>query len=158
MLDIDLDHTIEQVYGLLTDPEFIEKRSLALGDLSCECQAKDEGDTKIVTSTRTVKRDLPGFLSKIFPSEQEVKMVERWTSDGDGGWNCKQEVAMTGQPVSIKSDLELFPTGSGCCLRFKAKAKVSVPLIGGKAEKFVVEQMNEGVEKDMEYVDKTLKG
>ena len=53
---------IEKIFALLTDPKWLEARSLALGELSAEVKAKKSGGGVTLTMKRRVKRELPGLL------------------------------------------------------------------------------------------------
>ena len=46
---------------------------------------------------------------------------------------------MPGAPVDVHGTMSLLPTPTGCDYVIDGSAKVKIPLIGGKAEKFVAE-------------------
>ncbi|MDH5171271.1 MAG: hypothetical protein OEW92_02545, partial [Gammaproteobacteria bacterium] len=66
MVEFEFDCAVEEVFGLLTDPDFVVERSLALGDLESSCKVQERGEVTVVVSDRKVRRDIPSFLARIF--------------------------------------------------------------------------------------------
>jgi Protein of unknown function (DUF2505) len=151
MVEFEFDYELEDIFAILTDPEFIVERSIALGDLDSECEVIEDGERIVVVSDRKVHRDVPGFLTRIFDPVQLITMTETWRPD-DGGWICRQQVDIKGAPLKVFADIELFPTETGCCYRITQGAKASLPLIGGRLEKFAVSQAVEACRDDMRYL------
>ena len=58
MVEFEFDCAVEEVFGLLPDPDFVVKGSLALGDLESRCKVEERGDTTVVVSDRRVRRDV----------------------------------------------------------------------------------------------------
>jgi hypothetical protein len=157
MLEINFDCAVEEVYKLLTDPAFIEERSLALGDLESHSTVTPRGDSTIVVSDRKVRRDIPAFLARIFDPVQSIRMTETWRpNDDDSGWVCRQEVEVKGQPIKVYADIELYATHEGCCYHVDQGASARVPLLGSRIEKFAVAQALEGAGADMDYLASKL--
>ena len=157
MLEINFDCAVEEVFDLLTDPEFIDQRSLALGDLESHSSVTRRGANATVLSERRVRRDIPAFLARIFDPVQSIRMTETWRpNDDDSGWVCRQEVEVKGQPIKVYADIELYATHEGCCYRVDQKASARVPLLGSRIEKFAVSQALEGAEAEMNYLASKL--
>lgn len=156
MLDFEFECDPNELLELLSDPDFVVDRSLAMGDLECECEVFEESGDTVVASHRQVERDLPAFLKKVFDAVQQVSVTEKWREDGEGGWQCEQAVKIKGAPLTLSADIEIFPTDDGCCYRIRQRAKSTVPLIGRRVEKFAVGQAEDGVREDMAYVEERL--
>ncbi len=157
MVEFEFDCAVEEVFGLLTDPDFIVKRSLALGDLESRCKVEERGDATVVVSDRRVRRDVPAFLARIFDPVQAIRMTETWRpNDDDSGWVCRQEVDIKGQPISVFADIELFATEDGCCYQVEQRAKAKIPLIGARVEKFAVSQALEGCAAEIDYLHRQI--
>ncbi|MEH6551079.1 MAG: DUF2505 domain-containing protein [Pseudomonadales bacterium] len=151
----EFGQNIDTVFELLTDPQFLVDRCLALGELSAECEIFEDGDHILVELTREVTRDLPSFLARIFDPVQTMSMKETWSPDGDG-WSGHWTVIIEGQPVSINADFSLKPAANGCIYTVSHKAKAKIPLIGGKLEKFIQGQSIEGAEAELSYLKEHL--
>jgi hypothetical protein len=151
-IQYDLEHDIESVFGLLTDPDFLVDRSLQLGELEAACEVSDDGEIAVVEMTRKLKRDLPGFLAKMMDPVQTVRITERWQADGEGGWTGEYDFEMEGQPVWVGADFELYPTDAGCCYAIEHRTRAKIPLIGRKIEKFVLTQAEQGCMAELDYL------
>ena len=158
MLEFEFDCAVEDVFALLTDPDFIVERSLALGDPESRCKANERGEETVVVSDRKVRRDVPAFLAKFFDPLQTIRMTETWQpNDDDSGWVCRQEVEIKGQPIKVSARIELFATDDGCCYQVEQHARAKMPLIGSRVEKFAVSQAYDGSRAEMDYLSKYLR-
>ena len=156
MQEYEFDYAIETVFQLLSDPDFVVERSLALGDLESECEVYEEDERLVVASKRQIVRDLPSFLKKVFDPVQRMALTEKWVADDEGGYSGEQHIVIDRVPLTITASIELFPTDDGCCYRITHRAKAKIPLIGGKLEKFAQAQAQEGAQDDMRYLAQSL--
>lgn len=148
----EFDHSAESVFGLLTDPQFLVDRCLALGELEANCEVEGQGDSTEVSMTRKIERKLPGFLKNIMDSVQTIHLLEHWQPDDEDGWTGEYTFEVEGQPVSIRAKFELYPTESGCCYTIEHRVKAKIPLIGGRLEKYIQVQAEEGCEAEIDYL------
>lgn len=151
----DFDQDVDTVFALLTDPQFLVDRSLALGELEADCEVEEDDDSATVTMTREVKRDLPAFLAKLFNPVQTVQMHEQWERR-DSGFSGHYRLTVDGQPVIINADFSLKPSAKGCAYSIDFRCSAKIPLIGRKVEQFIVEQAKDGVAKEMAYTRQHL--
>lgn len=148
---------LETVYAALTDPKFLEERSLALGELSAKCKVRKLAHGHVVTMTREVERELPSFLAKLFAPVQTIVIEERWADAGDDGKTATYTLGISGQPVEVSADIALRPSGKGCVYEIDHRCKVRIPLIGGQIEKYVLGQTRSGCEDELDYLAQELK-
>ncbi len=146
----------QSVFELLTDPDFLVSRCLALGELEASCEVDVNGDATVINLDRTVERDLPRVLARVFDPVQTIRMRETWQADGPDAFKGEYTFEVVGQPVTVKATFELYPTDDGCCYVIEHKAKAKVPLIGGQVEKFIHSQVADGCLAEMEYVEQHL--
>ena len=78
-----IEENIETVFSLLTDPDFLVDRSLAVGELSAEVEVEELGPITTIIMTREVERELPKFLAKLFNTKQVLHVKETWQPEGD---------------------------------------------------------------------------
>ena len=154
---MSMHHEYEQdaqsVFELLTNPDFLVSRCLELGELEASCEVEEKGDDTIVSLTRTVERDLPRILAKVFDPVQAIRMTETWEPDGPNAYKGSYIFEVVGQPVTVRATFELYPTDDGCCYVIDHSVKAKVPLIGGQVEKFILGQVTDGCLAEMEYVE-----
>lgn len=154
-IEYNFKHDAEAVYELLTDPQFLVDRCIALGGLSADGEAEEKGDDWVVTTHRETVTDLPAFLQKILGSEQHYSLTETWQADGDG-WCGNMNVHFEDQPFDIRAKFELQPTKTGCVYKLSPRAKANIPLIGKKVEKFILEQFHRDAESELDYTQDFL--
>jgi len=154
-VSLQFEQDLETVWNRLQDPDFRVERSLALGELSADCEIEDHGDTLTVYMTREVTRELPSVLAKVFNPKQTLKFVEEWQADGDG-WSGTIQITVDGQPVVLSAEMSLQPKGSGCEYRVSHRCKAKIPLVGGKVEKFVLSQTDSGAVDELNYLKSDL--
>jgi len=147
---------VDKVFGLLTDPKWLEARCMAMGELSASCKAKKSAGGIAVTMNRRVRRELNAVISKVLSPESDIELEERWAIEKDrrSGTFTLQVV---GKPITVTAEFEVAPEGKGCVYRIQHHAKVRVPLIGGVVEKFVMSQTEQGCADELNYLSDYLK-
>lgn len=148
---------IDKVYALLTDPKWLEARSLAVGELSAKVKAKKSAKSVSLSMTRRVKRELPALVAKVLPAESDLQFEETWQPDGDGGYSGTLTMDIVGQPVMMTADFSLVPSGKGSVYRIEHRTKCSIPLVGGTVAKFAQAQIEQGCGAEFAYAVKALK-
>lgn len=156
-LSVAFDDEVETVFNLMTDPDFLVERSTALGELSADCEVEDFDDETIVSMTRQVRRELPSVLAKMFNPVQTMQMKEIWRRDGDD-WTGEYSITVQGQPVTISATFSLTASGGGCLYTIEHRCRATIPLVGGKVEKFVLAQAIAGAEDELAYTRRHLRG
>lgn len=140
---------VDALYGLLTDPDFLVERSVALGE-DCEAEVDEYEDETVITLKRKVTRELPAFLAKMFNPVQTITMTETWRPDGDG-WEGDFVMTVEGQPVTIRGEFSLKPSKKGSVYTVSHSCKAKIPLVGGKVEKFVLSQTSDGAKDELNF-------
>jgi hypothetical protein len=98
---------VDKVYALLTDPKWIEARSLALGELSATVKAKKKGGGVALSMKRRVRRELPGMLAKVLSPESDLLFEETWAAEEDECRSGTLTMDAVGQPVKMTAEFEL---------------------------------------------------
>ena len=147
---------VDKVFGLLTDPKWLEARSLALGELSASCKTKKAAGGATVTMKRRLHRELNAVISKVLNPESDIELEERWLVDKDKRTGTFT-LQIVGKPITVTAEFELVPEGKGCVYRIQHQAKVRVPIIGGVVEKFVIGQTEQGCADELDYLADYLK-
>lgn len=151
----DFEHDVDTVFEVLTDPQFLVDRSMALGELSADCDVEEDGEGWIIKLRREVQRDLPRVLAKVFDPVQTLEMTEKWQPDDDG-WSGSWKIDIVGQPVVITATFELTPTSAGCRYTVNHRVKARIPLVGKQVEKYILGQTGDGARAELDYVRDSL--
>jgi hypothetical protein len=157
-IEHDYAADVETVFALISDPGFVERKYVALGgrDVAVDRSDADDGGCEVVTK-RTVTIELPGFASKVLAPSQSPVQIETWAAATSSGERlCRYTVEAPGTPSRIEGVHRLAPTASGCHHTIDIDAKVNIPLIGGKIEKFAAEQGRADINAQFAYTDEEL--
>jgi len=133
-----------EVRAMLNDPLFWDEVAAATGALSSTATIGAEGaTTRIVVDQEQRVTGVPSFAKKFVGDSTRAITTQVWRGD-----EASYEVEAPGKPTSIKGTATLAENGAGSTLTYDLDVKASVPLVGGKLEKLVVELTTEGFEKE----------
>jgi uncharacterized protein YndB with AHSA1/START domain len=159
-LEHHYDADVETVYALITDPDFMTRKYTAIGgkDVAIDRSETDGGGCELVTR-RTVTVDLPGFAKKVMQPSNTAVQKESWgAAQPDGSRVCEYTVEIQGMPSKVTGTLVLSSDGDGSTQVIDADVKVSIPLLGGRLEKFGIETGKEDLAKQGEFTNGELAG
>jgi hypothetical protein len=154
-LTIQYKQDVDTVYRFVTDPDHIKKRCEASGERNVRIQVEESGGTKIITSTREIDSDLPGFAKKLFSATNTIVERREWRDAGEKK-TCKSHIDVVGTPGKIDSNITISPSASGCTYDIEFEVTAKVPLIRKKLEEFVAKTTMEGMRDEHAYNQRTL--
>lgn len=132
------------VLAMVTDPAFWDKVAVATEAISSVATAEaDGGATRVVVDTEQPVKGVPAFARKFAGDSTRAITTQVWS-----GSSASYSVDTPGKPTSINGTATVAAQGAGAVLTYDLEVKASVPLIGGKLEKLVVELTTEGFEKE----------
>ncbi len=141
-LNVDSEVDVEAVYAVLSGPDWARQRGAALGDdseLLSRVVTTDGGVTLVIT--RAVPAGGPGFLQRLLPSNPRATTTDIWAPSVDGVRRATWSAVLAGAPASLRGTMTLEPTPTGNRYTIDGEVRVPVPLIGGKAESFLADQL-----------------
>ena len=144
---------VDTVYSTLVDEAFLSARLRDIGGKAAallEHVTSDDGATIRLRQGVDAQR-LPGAVRSILSGDLVVEREERWRGHESTG-----RATISGVPAEIRSQSRLVSRGDGTELVTSAEVKVSIPLIGGKIEKVVAEQVTKLLAAEAEYAEKWL--
>lgn len=135
----DLPVDVETAYAAISGEQWAPAKAAALNDGSRQVSrvVGDGGAVTLVVS-RSLPDGIPGIFSKLLPADGRVTQTDSWGPSVDGVRAGTWKVETPGSPADVHGTMALQPTGEGCAYVVKGSAKVSVPLLGGKAEDLIV--------------------
>ena len=154
-LTINYAQDVDTVYRFVTDPESIKNRCEASGERNVRIEVEEAGGTKVITSTREIDSDLPGFAKKLFKPTNTIIERREWRDAGDKK-TCKSHIDVLGTPGKIDSNVTISPSGSGCTYDIEFEVTAKVPLIRKKLEEFIAKTTAEGMRDEHDYNQRTL--
>lgn len=126
-------------FALRTSADWIAEKAARLkdGSLLREQVPLASGGVELVL-LRDIPANVPSLFRRFVPADGQVTQRESWTPDGDGGFLVTWSLGFDGAPGSVSGRGQLVPAAEGSALQFDGEAQVGVPVIGGKAEAFLV--------------------
>lgn len=133
----DYAATPQQVFAMLTDTEFQNRKCIATGALSHSVSISTKGDRTLIVNHRDMPTDgFPDFVKSMVGATLAVTETQDWGPPGhDGGREGSIKVDLGGAPLDLIGVLSLAPSARGSLESVDANLKGRIPLIGGKIEK-----------------------
>lgn len=151
--------TPDRMMKMMKSKEYFETKYKALGTLDCVWNKfGEEGGQLIISSTRTVPANLPGFVKKIIGENSIITQSEKWTSDGSGGYKCDFDLIVKGAPGGTTGTMRIVPVGateSDWSIDFDIKCPI--PLLGKKLEAVIFQETKNSLVKECEFTTNWLK-
>ena len=143
------DATCDQVFAMMVDPAYVEAKLTGTGGKNPQIEVSEEGSGTIVKAIRDLPANVPSFVKSFTGESIHVDETDRWSPADDlGARTCAVALTFEGTPSTVSGSLNLRPEGDGCVIDTKFEIKVSVPLVGGKIESVIGEQIERGINKE----------
>jgi hypothetical protein len=128
---------------MLADPAFREKVSAAMDVVSADVTLERSGEGFTLVNDQVQKTTgLPSFARKFAGDTTRAVQREEWT-DASGGTLA---IETPGKPTSMSGTIRLTEAGGGTTEVVELTIKARVPLIGGKLEGLMAEQVRDGMD------------
>lgn len=144
------------IFEHLTSTDFLKKRCEIQGEIKVDCKVSEKKGVTTVVLDRTIRRDLPSILAKMFNPENRTIMTETWQKKGEA-YEGDYEIEVKGQPVTLFAKFTLVNNAKGSVYTIEHSCKARVPLVGKHVEKFVIGQIATGFNKEMDILKNEFK-
>ncbi len=147
----------DETYRTLVDKAFLTDRLRDIGGKDATLLDHAQSGERVTFRMRqgVDAARLPGAVRSILNGDLVVEREERWQPES-GAYAGTSRVTITGVPGDIQGRSRIAGTGADATLVITAQVKVSIPLIGGKLEKVVAEQVGKLLAAEAEYAEKWL--
>lgn len=138
----------DEVYATMVDPEYLHARLEQMGGPGAallEHTADLEG-ARYRLRHGLDKAALPPLVQSFVPGEIVIERTEAVRRRGAGDYEGDVDVRILGTPASAVGKLRLRDTGDGAAgsdFAVRAEVTVRVPLLGGRIEAVIAEQVKE---------------
>jgi hypothetical protein len=137
-------HPADEVYATMVDPDYLRARLERIGGPGAGLleHSADVQGARYRLRLGLDAKDLPSVVRSVMSGDVTIERDERWTRHDSGRYLAEVDVMIPGAPASAKGGMRLrdLPDG-GSELNVRADVRVSVPLIGGKIEGVVGDQV-----------------
>ena len=137
------------VFAMLADEQFIVHKSTQSGSLKVEAAVEEDGDGVRIVNNRVMPAKVPGFVKRFLGDNIPLNETQTWTPAAeDGSREADFAVDFNGQPISFSGTISLRPENGGTAVETKGPIKCTVPLVGGRIEKFAAEWISRYLNKE----------
>jgi hypothetical protein len=142
---ISYDATRDEVFAMLSDPDFRRASAEAMGVLSADVTITPRGEGISVHIDQVQPTEgVPAFAKKFAGATTRAVQSEEWDSPAGGTIS----IETPGKPTSINGTLSLEESGGRTIETLEVDVKVKVPLVGGKLESLMAGLVTAGMDKE----------
>jgi hypothetical protein len=153
--ELTYDASPDVVFAMLADPVFREAACASADVISAEVSVETVGDGFSLLIDRVQRTDgLPAFARTFAGDTTRAIQREEW-ADATGG---TMRIEAPGKPSEVTGTITLEPEGAKTLWIIELELKIKVPLVGGKLEKLLAEQVTAGIEAEQRAGNAYLKG
>lgn len=149
-------HSAEAVFGAMVDETYLRDRLAEIGGDNAELLAytSTPDQTTYQLKQGVPAEHLPSLAKSVLGGDLVIQRAETWTAAGHTG---TVEVTISGVPGRLNGTFTLTPNGgAGSKLTLQGQVKVSIPLMGGKLEGMIAEQVIVLLNKESEFTAEWL--
>ena len=149
---------VEQVFVALTSADWVATKAVRFRDGSLVEQREERPDGGVLLAvSRELPAGVPGFLERFLPADGRVVETFDWAAAaGNGTRTGTWKADIPGAPARLGGTMRLEPTPGGSRYTIEGDVKVGVPLIGGRAERFIADMVEKLAAKEHALLVTTL--
>ncbi|RJO76577.1 DUF2505 domain-containing protein [Nocardia panacis] len=152
-------HTNQELYAALSDRDYWEGRMVAMnhlapGNVVVEFATDDSGIEVVLN--HVLPRDmLPELAQQVMRKDMIITRKESYGPFGPEVTG-KYSAAIPAGPGSLGGKMRLFPTETGCTLRYSSEAKVFIPMLGPRLEQMMLINLTDLFRAEAEFTKQWL--
>jgi hypothetical protein len=157
------ENSAQSVFETLADRAYLEARQAELGGKGAAVLEFDAGGSPAERAEFTVRQGvgrehLPSVIQKVLSGDLVIERTENWRCTGEGRYEGTVEANVAGAPGRINGtmllvDLDDIGGGRpGSEFALDGEAQVKIPLVGGKVEAVIAEQVEKLVGKETRFL------
>jgi hypothetical protein len=149
----------ETAYTTLVDPAFLTARLAELGGHDAElADHRVEPDGRVGYRLRqgVDAQHLPTAIRTLLGGNLTVDRTETWRPDDTGGYSGTVAVTIPGMPGELGGSTRLTETPGGSTLYLDGSVRIPIPLVGGRIEETVADQIVKLLDSEHTFAEKWL--
>ena len=145
---------VDTVFTAISSAGWAERKARELrdGSLVVQRELRPDGGVLLAVS-RQLPDGVPGYLERFLPKDGRVVQTDDWgpaRPDGTRQGTWRADIA--GAPAQVGGAMRFEPSATGSTYVIDGTVRVSVPLVGGKAERFLAELIGKLMDKEAEVL------
>lgn len=161
-MSADYAGSVEQILLAFADEQYWLARLADSGADEASLDDLEVSGAGVITvvTTQVLHRDkLPSVVAQFHRGNLSIRRHERWDPLVDGRSAATVSGAVPGAPVSLSGDASLNPDDvCGSRLDLRATIEVRVPLVGGKIENMLGQQLQELIRVEQNFTNDWIAG
>jgi Protein of unknown function (DUF2505) len=148
----------ETVFATMTDPEYLRARLRELGGPGSQLLEHEASPEAVRYRLKQglSESDLPAIVGKVMNGDLSIERTETLRRTEPGRYTGDVDVKIANAPASATGTMTLADAGAGSEFGVHADVIVRVPLIGGKVEEIVAEQVRRLLEAETAFTVRWL--
>lgn len=143
---LEYDADPDTVFAMLCDQSWREDVCRDVHALSFEVSVRQEGDTVVIRTERTMPAEVPDVVRTLVGDTIVIEQVETWGARGAGGARTADLVVdVKGKPAGMVATIALEPVDTGSREEIRGDVKVRIPFVGAKIEPEIVKAIRAAV-------------
>jgi hypothetical protein len=143
------------VYTTLVDPAYLNDRLESLGGTGARLSYHRESDNQVNFQLRhgVEAQNLPPAIRTLLGGDLMIDRTETWHPDGSGGYTGTVSVTIPGMPGDLSGTTRVGDAAGGSETTMDATVKIPIPLIGGRIEETVAEQITKLLDSEHTFTE-----
>ncbi|MFC9787393.1 DUF2505 domain-containing protein [Rhodococcus sp. NPDC127528] len=150
--------SVDQVHRAVTSEQYWRDRLAEVGGPGAALGHVAVGENSVdVEMTQSVPAEhLPAVVTKVRPGDLVITRTETWGPLSGGVAAGTFTARVDGVPGTITGTMTLAAEGTGTTLAMDGKVEVKLPLIGGRIEAAIADQVSELLDNENEFTARWL--
>lgn len=142
-------HAVAEVFGVHSDPAALRARLGELGgkDAALLEHTPTEEGVRYRLRQGIAADVLPQAVRTLHKGDLIVEREQTWYSDTQG-YTGQARATVAGVPGEISAQTTLSSASTGCVLTTEGEVTVRIPMVGGKLESVIAEQVTKLLERE----------
>lgn len=155
----EFDHGVREVLAAQSEEDALRARLRELGGKDATLRGHEwtAGGVRFTLLQGIPAEKLPQAVRTLHKGDLVVHREQTFEQAGDG-YTGVAKASVSGVPGEITARTEITPRGEGTRQHTVGEAKVNVPLVGGKLESVIAEQVTNLLRMEAEFTAKWLAG
>jgi hypothetical protein len=148
---------IAEVFAAVSDRDALQARLDAIGgqNAAVRTYSREDETVRFLLHQGVPAEKLPSFVRALHPGDLVVEREQTWTRAG-AGYTGTVQATVGGMPGEITARTELSAEGGTTVLRTSGAVRIRIPLVGGKVEGFVADQVTNLLQGEAEFTARWL--
>jgi hypothetical protein len=146
-------HPADDVWAVMVDAEYLRTRLAQIGGPGAALldHSADADGARFTVRQGLDAELLPQMVRNLVPGDLVIERTEVWRKQAPGSYQGDARVVVPGTPASAVGGMRLRDTADGSEFEVRTEVSVKVPLVGGRMETAVAEQVGNLLEAERRF-------